>query len=320
MKKNKFLKGMQNNSMQFFNFGPQNSAFGADGQVTEEELADAIMVLRNMGWDGKSAFGFNADAMGFNADAMGFNQNPVFSQMPSGAAQVKAMLQQQVASGALTTFSMRAVYIPGPGPINNPVDVTFFRMNFNNGVFNPLGQLVFTNTTGDTVVVTGLTERLDILFDIAKTEPFRIAYQRVTPKTQTQFDFSMDVLHNTQWKSGYFNTIEPRVYKDPYQFDQLEIDIPMNMLASRKDGWTWRIDTDQTGNGVSIVLFVSQTLDPSKALQGKPDVRNLNGGNINNFFTPSAPAAQLQQAIMTKELGNLSKNPIIKGLAIQLKK
>lgn len=308
------MKGLQADSMGFYNmYGA--SAMGANGEPSAEEIASVLMLLQQMGFDGTTAMGFNADAQNFNADAMNFSMNPVFAKQATGAAQVRAMLASQVESGAMTIFSMRAVYVPGPGPAHAPVTATFFRMNFNPGVFLPGGSMQFTNALGDTVVVTGITENLETYYDMTKTEPFKLAYVRAIPKTQTQFDYKIRILKNTQYDSGSFNSLEPRIYKDPYQFAQLEVDIPFNMQMNRKEGWSWDFDEDQTGTGCSIALFISQTLDPTKILEGKDQIRNLNGGATNNFFTPNAPASQIRNAIMTKEMGNLAKNPIMRGMA-----
>ncbi len=92
------------------------------------------------------------------------------------------------------------------------------------------------------------------------------------------------------------------------------VDVPFNMVINQKVGFTWDIDPDQTTPGLGMALFIAQTLEPSKSLHNEPVVRNLGNGLASNFYVPGAPAYQMQNAIATKQLQNMSMNPVLSNL------
>ncbi len=281
-KHRKLISDLEDKSMQFFNYSNNDSAFGYNA------------AKQFFSYHGNTAFGYDADALNYDADALNFN---------NGASDGSKWTQEKIASANLTTFKCRVVWaLAAGGATSNPVDVVFFRSAFNTGTFDGSGNLVFTNAAGNTATIRGLTVSMQTLMNITETEPFTIAFARISPKSVTQLDNPMTILKNTQWKSGAFNDIEPDTYIDTYQTQTLRVDVPFNIQVDKKRGFSWTIDPDQTVNGCGITFFVSSTFEPTKALQDKPAVRNL-GNGANTFYTPNMPAAQLRQDIMIKEIG-----------------
>ncbi len=278
------IAGLVSGQLDWKNYNPNTSALGYN--------ADVQNFLNYMGPAGLSALGFNADAL---------NYNP-----PNDPEQLRQWLNSQVQSGAMTTYKLRVFYTPGDGT-PAPVDVTFFAMAFNDGVFDSAGNLVFTNTGGDTATIQGLTTHgqgrkvsIQTLFDLTKTEPFTLGFIRMRPKTQAQLDLAMDILSDSQYGSSGSNSIAPDDYVNPDQYQLLRVDVPMNTNCSQKQGFTWTIDEDQTGTGISMTLFIPKTIDPTKQLSGGPAVRNLNQGVNPPFYTPTAATGQIN-AIASNE-------------------
>ncbi len=314
---NAMMRGMKDQSMQFYNMnGAQNrTAFGMDGGL-DADTADVMAFLMNNGYFDKK--NFNADAMNFNADAMNYNgmssfgmdNNTLYTNSIAGSQWVK----QEIASASLTTFKIRIVYTPVAGS-PEPVQVTLFRSSFDTaGTFNGAGNLVYTNAGGDTATVIGLTVPMKTLLGLTETEPFRLSFIRMKPRSITQLDNPIEVTENTQWNSSKTNEINPDIYEDPYQQQALVVDVPFNIIINQKVGFTWSIDPDQTSPGLGMALFIAQTLEPTKALQNQPIVRNLGNGQNANFFVPSAPAYALQNAIATKTIQNIGSNPVLSNL------
>lgn len=299
------LAGLKNDSMQFHNFSDNKTAFGYDDPAVQA-------LLSYLGYDGKTAFGYDADAMNYNADAMNYsdsNQN-----MWNNPYAANNWVKQQLSSSNLTTYKARVFYTPGPGPTFNPVTVTFFRGNFNSGTFNTRGDLVFTNTGGDTATIMGLTTPMETLMSITETEPWTLAFIRMNPKSVTQLDNPIQITENTQWNSGKFNEINPDIYLSPDQYQTLRVDVPFNMPIDRKNGFTWDIDVDQTGTGTGLAMFVSNTLSPTKAIQNQPMVRSLGTMTPNRFYQPSAPAGQIRDAIGMRDLSALANHPQVQQM------
>lgn len=262
-------------------FNENNSAMGYD--------ADTLKFLNYMGngniQKGMSALGYDADFKGYNMPSLGSQEA------------IRKYVNEAVASKAMTAIRLRVFYTAGVGTPAN-VKITLFDSTFRSGgVFNSDGDLVFTNAGGDTATITCLTENgadgrtvtMEQLYDMTETEPFMIGFVRLKVKTSAQFDFSMGIIKDGQWGGYGGNSITPDDYVDPDQFQLLRVDIPMNVMASRKSGFTWTIDEDQTGTGIGMTLFIPTTVDPTKALSGQNPVRILNDGVTNEFYMPSLP-------------------------------
>lgn len=296
----RLLKGQ----LDWKNFSPNNSALGYDADV------------RNfMNYMGRSAMGYDADARNWR------NYDDPFQIASSMTPeQLRAYLSSQVNSGAMTTFRMRVYYTAGPGPgAPEPVDITFFDSTFQvGGVFDIHGNLVFTNTNGDTATIEGLTtngpngRRVTIqqLYNTIETEPAVIGFIRLKVKTTAQFDYSMGIIKDGQYGGYGGNSITPDDYVDPDQFQLLRVDVPMNVKASKRDGFSWTIDEDQTGTGIGMTLFIPKTLDPGKQLDGKDPVRNLNMGVDPAFYTPMAPSTPNPM----QNLVNMAKSDAVKQI------
>lgn len=262
-------------------FNANQSAMGFD--------ADTLNFLNYMGngnaQRGMSALGYDADFKGYNAPNLG------------SQAEIRKYVNQMVDSKAMTAIRLRIFYTPGPGVPAN-VSITLFDSVFRDGgVFSGGGDLVFTNAGGDTATITCLTENgpsgrrvtMEQLYEMVSTEPFMIGFIRLKVKTSAQFDFSMGIIKDGQYGGYGGNSITPDDYVDPDQYQLLRVDLPMNIMASKKSGFTWTIDEDQSGTGIGMTLFIPTTYDPTKALAGKDPVRVLNDGVTNEFYTPSVP-------------------------------
>jgi len=300
------INGLKAGSLDWKNFSPNVSALGYD--------ADIKNFMNYMGSHGMSALGFNT-AFHYDADAFNYSGPP--AEIMGDKKALAAWLDQQVNSGAMTTYKMRVFYTPGPG-LHGPVDVTFFATAFNTGTFDGSGNLVFTNSTGDTATIQGLTTNgigqtvsMKTLFNLTETEPFTVGFIRMRPKTVDQLDNAINIIKESQYGASQNNSIAPDDYVDPYQYQLLRVDVPLNSHASKKHGWSWTIDEDQTGNGISMTLFIPKTLDPTKELSGKDQLRNLNSGVQPPFYTPTHPSGQLNAVA---GLSTLASNDTVKSV------
>lgn len=278
--------GLQNDSMQFYNFNGK-------GGDPETEL------LNFMYTSNPTAFGYDANAMGYDASALNYSG-------PIPAAMQPKWTQEAIAAANLTSYRCKVIWAVGTGgSTKNPVDVQFFRSSFNTGTFNGSGDLVFTNSAGNTATIKGMNISYQKLMQITETEPFNLAFARIAPKSTSQLLNTMQILRNTQWGSGNFNELTPDDYLDPYQEQTLRIDVPFNMPIDRKNGFTWTIDSDQDGTGCGITFWVNTTLEPTNAIVNKPLVQQLGNGVQQAFYTPQAPAGQIRNAIAQHQLANI---------------
>lgn len=294
------INGLKSGSLDWKNFG-YNANLSALGYN-----ADVLNFMNYMGIggggniSGKSALNFNADSL---------NYGGVSDMTPQ---QLRQYLNSSVASGAMTTLKLRAFWTAGAGLSPAPVDVTFFASTFQAGTFNADGDLEFTNSNGDTATITCLTSQngvnvtMEQIYDLLGSEPFQVAFIRMRPKTQAQLDYAIDILSASQFGSQKTNSINPDDWVDPDQYQLLRVDIPMNVSASKKQGWKWTIDEDQTGSGVSMTLFIPSTVDNTKLLAGQSQVRNLNNGNDPTFWNPAQATNNTIQSLAT--------NPIVKSI------
>lgn len=319
------IKNLQNRSMDWKNFGDNTSAMGYD--------SDLFNFMKYMGFD-SDLFGYTGMAQGYTGMAQGFDgitamgANGLPSWMagapdPSDQKKLTGWLNKQVASGAMTTYRMRAFYTADPLGGVDPVSVTFFAGTFNDGTFASNGDLLFTNASGDVATLTGQTRNavngkfinMRQLMDMMQTEPATLGFMRIRAKTVEQLGYDMGIIKNSQYGGALGNSIVPDDYDDPYQYQFTRVDVPMNVPLSRKDGFTWLIDADQTGNGIGMTMFIPTTLDNTKALQGKDPVRVLNGGQVPTFGTPTAPtslqAFQTQALAVNPKVQAIIKNPMI---------
>lgn len=287
-------------------YNPNKSAYGFKGYD-----ADVMNFLNYMGKGnaqaGMSALGFknyDADFRNFDAISMANTMSP---------KDLRAWLQGQVASGAMTTSRLRVVYTPGVGS-PAPVEIKLFSTIFTTGVFNGDGDLVFTNAGGDTATVSCMTTNgptagnlvtIKQLYDMTNTQPFTIGFMRIKVKTVAQFDYAIGITADGQFGGYGGNSIVPDDYVDPDQYQFLRVDVPMNADASNQKGFTWTIDEDQTGAGVNMTLFITTTINPNKQLAGQSQIRVLNNGVDNTFFTPSAPTGQLASIASSDAIKNI---------------
>lgn len=279
--------------------------------------ADLNQFCNWAGREGLTAFGFDADISNYGGDsALGYlpPQNIMQDKKALGA-----WLDSQVSSGAMTTYKMRTFYTAGVG-VPASVDVTYFAEAFNTGTFSS-GDLVFTNAGGDTATIRGVTKNLisgtvtmeNFMF-LTQTEPFTLGFIRMRAKSATQLENAMDIIDGTQFGGAKGNSITPDDYINPDQYQFLRVDVPFNIGISKKKGFKWTIDEDQTGTGVSFTLFIPTTLDPEKALKGESQVRVLNGGNIPPFSNPNMPANLGRPAQPSPKLIAMASNPLVKSI------
>lgn len=287
--------GLQNDSMQFYNF----TGKGGD---PENDLLN-FMYTAN-----PTAFGYDANALGYDANALNYS-----GPFPSGTQ--PKWTQEAIAAANLTSFRCKVIWALGTGGlVKNPVDVTFFRSSFNTGVFNGSGDLVFTNAAGNTATIKGMNISFQKLMQITETEPFNLAFARIAPKSTSQLLNTMQILENTQWGSFKGNELTPDDYLDPYQEQTLRIDVPFNMPIDRKHGFTWTIDSDQDGNGCGITFWVNTTLSPTNAVMNKPVVQQLGNGVQQAFYTPQAPAGQIRNMIAQHQLAGFTQRPMVQNM------
>jgi hypothetical protein len=220
----------------------------------------------------------------------------------------------------MTTIKMKVFWTAGIGVEPGPVNVLFFDTTFFEGTFDGSGNLVFTNANGDTATVVCLTEKspgvfitMKQLYSLTETEPFTIGFIRLRPKSVSQLDNAFSIVKDSQYGANATNSIAPDDYVDPYQYQLLRVDVPMNSHASKKHGFSWTINEDQTGNGVSMTLFIPKTIDPTKALSGQDPTRNLNSGVMPTFYMPSAPSGSAQAA-NSLALGAIASHPAVQSM------
>lgn len=281
--------------------------------------ADIMNFMNYLGREGMSALGFDADISNYGGNsAFGF-------AMPSqdilqNKSALAGWLDAQVMAGTMTTYKMRSFYTPGGGA-HGPVDVTYFAQAFNTGTFSS-GDLVFTNATGDTATIRGVTRNLisgtvtmeNFMF-LTQTEPFTLGFIRMRAKSADQLENAMDIIDGTQYGGAKGNSITPDDYIDPDQYQFLRVDVPMNVPISNKNGFKWTIDEDQTGKGVSFTLFIPTTYDPQKALKGENPTRVLNAGVVPPFFTPSnASGTGRPMGNVSPKLIQMASNPLVKAV------
>lgn len=304
------INQMAAGSMNWKNFSPNNSALGYD--------ADIQNFLNFMGYNGMSALGYDADIQNYGGNsALGANGNTSYGA-PNAQDQkaLGAWLNQQVNSGSMTTYKMKAFWTAGGGGTPAPVPVVFFDTTFNGGTFDGSGNLVFTNSNGDTATIVGLTERspgvfttMKQLFSLTETEPFKIGFIRLRPKSVSQLDNAFSIVKESQYGASGTNSMAPDDYVDPYQYQLLRVDVPMNCDASKKHGFGWTINEDQTGNGVSMTLFVPMTVDNTKPLSGQSSIRQLNSGVNPQFYMPAGPSGAMQS-----QLAAIASHPAVKNM------
>lgn len=302
-------------SQNYHNFSGNNSPFGfnADELASNPDLARLMMAL-----SGRGGLNFDADAMNYDADALNYMGLGAFGFSVDEMLKPEYLINkgrmrytaQEIAAANLTTFKARIVYIPNGVTPAEPVKIQLFGMTFGEDfTYDVKGNLVFTNANGDTVEVRGLTRSMKQLYAVTDTEPFRLAFARITPQSTSQLDNPIKVENQTQWNSGKFNEINPDIYNDPYQYQQLNIDVPFNMLCDKKNGFTWDIDPDQSAPGIGFALFISQQLKPADALSGKDPIRNLNMGQATPFTVPSIKTSPVKQ-----QLAMLAQSPAVKDV------
>ena len=310
------IRELKNASMNYHNFSGNNSAFGftADELASNPDLARLVMSLSG----GRGGMNFDADAMNFDADAMNFGGLGAFGFNVDEMLDPKYLMSKnrmrysasEIAAANLTTFKMRVIYTP-VALVPQPVRIQLFGMTFGLPyTFTTEGNLLFTNAGGDTVEVRGLTRPMRQLYAVTDTEPFRLAFVRMTPQSTSQLDNPVRVENQSQWNSGKFNEINPDIYNDPNQYQQLNIDVPFNMVLDKKNGFLWDIDPDQTSPGIGLAFFISQQLKPADALSNKDTVRNLNMG-INPAFT--VPSMSQASAVKNRLL-EIAQNPAVKNV------
>lgn len=243
----------------------------------------------------KGIMNYNADMGNYNADMGNYNDGI----LNIGGPEAAAWAQNKMASSNLSTYRVRIVYTP-VAIVPAPVSITMFASAYNTGTF-VAGNLVFTNAGGDTATISGLgSTTFQGMMNISETEPFRIEFLRIRPKSESQLENPIRAFENSQYSSGSFNEVSPDDYITPNQFQLLRSDTPLGYIVGKRRGLTWTIDTDQTGKGVGMVMFVSSSLDPVKPLENKPLVRKF--GPTTPFFTSQAPAGALENLIAQKAL------------------
>lgn len=174
----------------------------------------------------------------------------------------------------LNTFKIRVIYVPLDEDESykhkaKPVSIQLFGTTFGNKPeFTDDGNLEFKNEQGDKVKVIGLTRTMQSFYAITETEPFRLLFMRITAQTISQYENYIRIEQRTQWDSGKFNSVCPDDYNDPYQYQMLSVDVPINQTMDKKTGVFWDIDPLQIKPGIGIGLFIN----PEKPLFIKSDL------------------------------------------------
>lgn len=209
--------------------------------------------------------------------------------------------QDKQASVNLATYRVKIFFTP-VAAVPAPVNIQMFATAYNTGTFAG-GNLVFTNAGGDTATIQGRSTitSFQALSDIVNTEPMGIEFLRIRPKSESQLENPIVCLNKSQYSSQSTNEISPDDYISPDQFQLLRADVPLGFSVGKRKGIQWTVDTDQTGTGIGMVMFISGSLDPDMALKNKPALRQY--GATTSFFTPSAPVGAIDAMIAQKALG-----------------
>lgn len=309
-----WINNLKRDSMGWNNYGGQHNFD-----------ADLMNFMNYMGMDGLSALGFrgfDADIRGYfgysgNNSAFGFNMPT--QDIMEDKKKLTNWIDAQVAAQTMTTYKFRIFYTPGGGGSHDSVDITLFIQAYNNGSFVN-GDLVFTNSLGDTATIRGLTKNLlstvtmqSFMLQL-QTQPAILGFMRILAKSGGQLAQPFSVLHATQYGGSTGNNITPNDYIDPDQYQFLRVDVPFNIPISLQHGLQWTIDQDQTGTGVDVTMFMPVTHNPIKSLHGQNPTRTLNDGVVPPFFTPTNASNTGRPLPQNQQLIALAQNPVVKNI------
>lgn len=120
--------------------------------------------------------------------------------------------------------------------------------------FDKLGNLIYSTDATHQVKIACKQVPYVALFRSATTQPFMVEKVRMTVTTNGQI--SNDIVHtiNTFLGSKSRNTISPRAYFRPDQFQSLIIDIPAGFRVDGEKGLQYEMN-GQTGGNNEVVVF-----------------------------------------------------------------
>lgn len=191
----------------------------------------------------------------------------------------------------LSNYSTRTIYEDNSGS-GASVEVEFFGTDFNVG--NEVGaSLVFTNNFGDTGTITGITANFIAFQNQLRYAPFRVAYARMSPQDQAQFQELLTFRKDSVLGGFKGNTITPNDYLTPEQFQLLRVDIPMNAPFNGERRMLMNLLSTETVPGVNIIFWISQLEQNIRKLQNKPSVIQMQGQGLQN----SAPSISTRDAL-----------------------
>lgn len=280
--------------------------------MTPQEQANLAFLMAALQNESMNYNNYNADAGNYNSGKKGilnYNSDQGNYQRDGilniGGPTAAAWATNKIASANLSTYRVRIIYTP-VAVVPAPVNIIMFASAYNTGTFVG-GNLVFTNAGGDTATIQGMgSTTFQGMMNISETEPFHIEFLRIRPKSESQLENAIQAFENSQYSSGSFNEVTPDDYIAPVQFQLLRSDTPLGYTVGKRRGLKWTIDTDQTGKGIGMVMFVSASLDPSKMIANETPVRKF--GPTTPFFTPQAPSGALDQMIAQKALMQMNGN------------
>lgn len=207
------------------------------------------------------------------------------------------------------TYDLQVNYVAGAG--GNPVNISLFQTLFNPGTFVG-NDLQFTNATGDTATIVGITSPFRAIMGRSETELFRINFVRMAPVAAPQFNTSWRFDHTSVWGGGSFNQLTPKTFITPLQFQLLRVDIPLGYIIDPDRGWSFDVLPSEiaANGGLQMTLFIDKILNPTNEMKNKPAVQPLTGPGI--MQQQASSADPIQNAVKLVQIENLRKAGLLK--------
>lgn len=269
-----------------------------DQQIYEMRQAVNALEMGSMNYhnyDTSQDYNGDASALGYDPD-LGYDDATYLNAM--GRYQPRQSMEPK----GQITYDLQINYLDGGGGLGNPVTVTLFQSIFNTGTFVG-NDLTFTNATGDTATVVGITSPFRAIMERSETEPFNINFVRMNPVAAPQFNTAWRFDDQSVWGGGKFNNLTPKTFITPLQFQLLRVDVPINYSIDSDSGFTFDVLASEVVGlgGLQMTLFIDKILNPSRAMKGKPAVQNLTGRGIMAQQAASADPIQNARTLIALE-------------------
>ncbi len=131
--------------------------------------------------------------------------------------------------------------------------------------FDAAGNLVFSVAPTKTVSIACRQVPYKALFESSKVQPFKVEKLRMTVTTSGQIDNDIVHITNSFLGSQKRNTISPRSYFRPDQFQNLIIDVPASFAVDGEKGleYTMNGKTGAVNEVVTFNMFMSRYVKQS---------------------------------------------------------